>query len=148
MELRNGGEMVDARDVASKAADNVARLAALFHLYEWHSEGQINAEFVKAATVIVTWHLYEARRFLYQIATPSHINNAIKLDAYILRFCHDHKTNQVNKNHVRRHGSIRDKKLLDEAISELVEANRIRVIIDNRTSIIEVNPDLLGGDYA
>lgn len=148
MELRVGGDMVDARDVASKAADNVARLAALFHLYEWHSEGQINAELVRAATVIVTWHLYEAKRFLHQIATPAHINNAMKLDAYILKYCVDHKTNKVNKNHVRRNGSIRDKRMLDEAISELIEANRIRVVIDDRTSIIEVNPALLGVDYA
>ena len=148
MELRAGGDLVDARDVASKAADNVARLAALFHLYEWHSEGQINAELVRAATVIVTWHLYEARRFLYQIATPVHINNVIKLDTYILKYCRERKTNQVNKNHLRRHGSIRDKRLLDEAISEMVEANRIRVVIDNRTSIIEVNPALLEGQYA
>jgi putative DNA primase/helicase len=148
MELRVGGDMVDARDVASKAADNVARLAALFHLYEWHSDGQINADLVSAATVIVTWHLYEAKRFLNQIATPVHINNAMKLDAYILRYCKEHKTNQINKNHVRRNGSIRDKKVLDEAISELVEANRIRVVIDDRTSIVQVNPELLGGDYA
>lgn len=148
MELRVGGDMADARDVASKAADNVARLAALFHLYEWHSEGQINAELVRAATVIVTWHLYEAKRFLNQIATPAHINNAMKLDAYILKYCADHKTSHVNKNHIRRNGSIRDKRVLDEAINELAEANRIRVIIDNRTSIIEVNPALLGGEYA
>ncbi len=148
MELRVGGDMVDARDVASKAADNVARLAALFYLYEWHSEGQVNAELVRAATVIVTWHLYEAKRFLYQIATPPHINNAMKLDAYILKYCREHNTNQVNKNHVRRNGSIRDKRVLDEAINELAENNRIRVIIDNRTSIIEVNPALLGGEYA
>jgi hypothetical protein len=72
----------------------------------------------------------------------------MKLDAYILKYCKEHKTNQINKNHVRRNGSIRDKKVLDEAISELVEANRIRVVIDDRTSIVQVNPELLGGDYA
>lgn len=148
VELRAGGDMVDAKDVASKAADNVARLAALFHLYEWHSEGQINADHIRAATVIVTWHLYESRRFLNKIATPAHVNNAIKLDTCILKYCKDHKTNQINKNHVRRNGPIRDKKLLDEAISELVEANHIRVVIDDRTSIIEVNPALLEADYA
>ena len=29
-ELRSGGELADVRDVASKAAENVARVAALF----------------------------------------------------------------------------------------------------------------------
>ncbi len=148
IELRVGGDMADARDVASKAADNVARLAALFHIYELHSEGQINADLVKVAAVIVTWHLYEAKRFLNQITTPAHINNALKLDAYILKYCREHKTNHVNKTHVRRNGAIRDKRLLEESIAELVEANRIRVIIDDRTSVIEVNPALLGGNHA
>lgn len=148
MELRAVGDMVDARDVASKAADNVARLAALFHLYEWHSEGQINSALVQAATVIVTWHLYEARRFLHQIATPPHINNAIKLDAYILKYCLENKTNYLSKNYVRQRGSIRDKKALDDAISELVEANRIRIVIDDKTSLLEVNPALLEGKNA
>ena len=143
MELRAGGDMVDARDVASKAADNVARLAALFHLYEWRSEGQINLMLVKAATVIVTWHLYEAKRFLHQIATPQHINNAIKLDAYILKYCLENKTHYVSKNYIRQRGSIRDKKALDDAISELVEANRIRIVLDDKTSLLEVNPSLL-----
>lgn len=147
-ELRAGGDMVDARDVASKAADNVARLAALFHLYEWQSEGQINLALVQAATVIVTWHLYEAKRFLHQIATPPHINNAIKLDAYILKYCLEHKNNYVSKNYVRQRGSIRDKKALDDAISELVEANRIRIILDDKTSLLEVNPALLEGNNA
>ena len=147
MELRLGGDMADTKDVASKAADNVARLAALFHLYEWQSEGAIQKELVEAAIEVVTWHLYEAKRFLNQIATPEHINNAIKLDAYILRYCRDHKANMVQKNHLRQHGAIRDKKLLNDALDELIDANRIRIILDDRTNIIEVNPALLGGDY-
>lgn len=32
-ELRTGGELCDVRDVASKTADNAARLAALFHVF-------------------------------------------------------------------------------------------------------------------
>jgi len=148
LELRQGGDLTDARDVASKAADNVARLAALFHLYEWHSEGAINKGLVEGAIDIVTWHLYEAKRFLNQIAVPEHINNAIKIDDYILRYCRNHKTDTVAKNHLRQHGAIRDKKLLNEALDELIDANRIRVILDDRTSIIQINPALLGGDYA
>ena len=148
LELKQGGDLTDAKDVASKAADNVARLAALFHLYEWQSEGAINKDLVDRAIAIVTWHLYEAKRFLNQIAIPEHINNAIKLDDYILRYCRDHKTDTVAKNHLRRNGAIRDKKLLNEALDELVDANSIRIILDDRTSIIEVNPALLGGDYA
>ena len=148
LELRNGGDFTDAKDIASKAADNVARLAALFHLYEWQSEGAINCDLVERAIAIVTWHLYEAKRFLNQIAVPAHVNNAIKIDDYILRYCHDYKTDSVAKNYLRQHGAIRDKKLLNDALDELIDANRIRVILDDKTSIVEVNPALLGVNHA
>ena len=48
-ELSSGGELYDVRDVASKSADNAARLAALFQMFEgaggaigagWLSRGQ------------------------------------------------------------------------------------------------------------
>ena len=148
LELKQGGDLCDAKDVASKAADNVARLAALFHLYEWQSEGAINKDFVARAIDIVTWHLYEAKRFLNQIAIPEHINSAIRLDDYIVRYCRDHQSNTLAKNYLRQHGAIRDKKLLNDALDELIDANRIKIFLDNRTCMIEVNPALLGVNYA
>lgn len=147
-ELKLGGDFVDAKDVASKAADNVARLAGLFHLYETQNEGLINKDLVDRAIIIVTWHLYEAKRFLNQIAIPIHISNAIKVDDYILRYCSDCRADKVAKNYLRQHGAIRDKKLLNDALDELIDANRIRIGLVGRTSIIEVNPALLGGNYA
>ena len=63
-ELRPGGDMAEVRDVASKAADNVARLAALFHLYASGPSGLIGAPSIVAAARIVRWHLYQARAFL------------------------------------------------------------------------------------
>lgn len=148
LELRQGGDLTDAKDVASKAADNVARLAALFNLYEWQSEGVISEDFVNRAIDIVTWHLYEAKRFLNQIATPEHINNAIKLNDYILRYCRDFKADKVAKNYLRQHGAIRNIKLLNDALDELIDANHIKISLDDRTSMIEVNPALLGVNYA
>lgn len=148
LELKQGGDLTDAKDVASKAADNVARLAALFHLFEWQCEGAINKGLVERAINIVTWHLYEAKRFLNQIAIPVNISNAIKIDDHILRYCRDHKANAVAKNYLRQHGAIRDKKLLNDALDELIDANRIRVNLDDKTSIIEVNPALLGANHA
>jgi len=61
--------MADVRNVASKAVDNAARLAALFHLYEHGDAGEISAKHIQAAAQIVAWHLYEACRFLGEVAT-------------------------------------------------------------------------------
>lgn len=147
-ELKQDGQMADVRDVASKAADNVARLAALFHLYEWRSEGAISKDHIVRASFIVTWHLFEAKRFLQQIATPTYINNAIKIDNYILRYCREHKTDTLPQNYIRRHGAIRDSKALKDALNELVEANRIRIFLDDKTSTVQVNPELLEAGHA
>lgn len=147
-ELKQDGQMADVRDVASKAADNVARLAALFHLYEWQIEGAINKDFVERASTIVTWHLFEAKRFLQQIATPTYINNAIKIDNYILRYCREHKTDTLSQSFILQRGTIRDAKTLKTALLELVEANRIRLFTEGKASMLQVNPALLEGDHA
>ena len=141
--LSRDGDMSDLRDVASKAADNVARLAALFHLFEHNDTDTINEALIEAAGDIVTWHLFEAKRFLQQIATPSHLANAIKIDQYILRYCRKHKTNVIQQNHIRKHGAIRDTKLLKDALNDLVDANRIKIVLDGKTHMVEVNPELL-----
>ena len=141
--LSHDGDLSDLRDVASKAADNVARIAALFHLFDGSEKDSIHAEFIEAAGAIVEWHLYEAKRFLQQIATPSHIANAIKIDNYILRYCREHNTDVIQQNHIRKYGAIRDSKLMKDALNELAEANRIKIFLDDKTHMVQVNPELL-----
>ena len=43
-ELASGGELYDVRDVASKSADNAARLAALFQIFEHGMGGAIGLD--------------------------------------------------------------------------------------------------------
>ena len=62
--LSNGKELYDVRDVASKSADNAARLAALFHVFTYGASGLIVADSFESASSIVAWHLNESRRFL------------------------------------------------------------------------------------
>ena len=44
------------RDVAAKAAENIARLAALFHMLDQGATGTIDHACVDSATQIVRWH--------------------------------------------------------------------------------------------
>ena len=48
-ELASGGELYDVRDVASKSADNAARLAALFQIFEHGTGGAIGAGCLRGA---------------------------------------------------------------------------------------------------
>lgn len=63
-ELKSGGELYDVRDVASKTADNAARLAVLFHGFTNGIGGAVDVDSFDGASSIAAWHLSESRRFL------------------------------------------------------------------------------------
>ncbi len=103
-ELRPGGDMAEVRDVASKAADNVARLAALFHLYMHGVTGQIDVAVVAAAARIVGWHLYQARAFLGDVAAPRELTAARRLDAWLVDFCRREGVREVERRTIQNRG--------------------------------------------
>ena len=122
VELRAGGDMDQTRDVASKAADNAARLAALFHVYEHGPSGQVEATSMKAALKLVAWHLYEARRILGSLVLPVHVAHAMKLDHWLISTCKAKGTASVPRRDAQRH-VLRDGAALDRAVRELADAN-------------------------
>jgi putative DNA primase/helicase len=142
-ELAQGGEYYDIQDTAAKAADNVARLAALFHVFENDAKGPIPAEYIERAGMIMRWHLNEARRFFGELALPDELVNAVKLDAWLLEHCRKNQTCSINKNHVRRFGPIRQGDKLDYALSELYDLDRLRISRFGKRIEIEINPALV-----
>ena len=146
-ELRSGGELADVRDVASKAAENVARVAALFHLFENGPGGRIGAAHLTAAARIVTWHLFEARRFLGGLAMPKALSNAAKLDAWLIAECRKRGTGCVTQRDVLRLGPnpVRKKSDLLAALAELTDGDTHRARLGDDGRTIHVNPALLGG---
>lgn len=144
VELLPGREFTDAKDSASKAAENVARLSALFHLYEHGTNGEISAEHVEAAAAIVTWHLYEARRFLGEIAQPADQIAAERLDAWLLQ-----QQGPVSATTIMHKGpaDTRKRAALDKALQELVACHRVAVTKVGKSSTISVNPALRQGGH-
>lgn len=143
-ELAHGGELTDVRDVASKAAENCARIAALFHLFDNGPGGRIEAAHVAAAIRLTTWHLFEARRLLAVMALPKPLSNAAKLDEWLQAECRKRRTDAVLMREVQRLGpnAVRHKADLRTALAELDDANRAWLESDGRT--IRVATALLG----
>lgn len=141
-ELASGGELYDVRDVASKSADNAARLAALFQMFEG-AGGAIGADAFEGASRITAWHLNEARRFFGELALPAELADAARLDSWLIEHCRKGRTHFVGKNHVRQHGPMRDGGRLDMAIRELAELDRLRLVKDDKRLTIQVNPGLV-----
>jgi putative DNA primase/helicase len=141
-ELASGGELYDVRDVASKSADNAARLAALFQMFE-HGTGAVSVDCFESASRITAWHLNEARRFFGELALPAELADAARLDNWLIDHCRRERVGTVNKRYLRQHGPVRDGGRLDSAIMELIEFDRLRVRKEGRRIDLAVNPVLL-----
>lgn len=144
-ELASGGELYDVRDVASKTADNAARLAALFQLFEG-AGGAIGETAFESASRIAAWHLNEARRFFGELALPAELADAARLDSWLLDYCRRQKTNILPRRDAQRNVTpvhLRRKAVLEDALRELNEAGRVVLVQDGRRKEIHVNPALL-----
>ncbi len=142
--LRTGGELYDIRDVASKTADNTARLAALFHFFEGRS-GEIGLECVASAARITEWHLRESLRFLGEFGLPEGLANAARLETWLVQFCRQNGVLEVSTKDVQQRGPgrLREKNAIDMAMEELEELGRAKRVKDGRRKLIALNPGLL-----
>jgi len=141
-QLANGGELYDIRDVASKVADNAARLAALFQLFEG-SASAVGVDAFESASRVAAWHLNEAKRFFGELALPVELADAARLDNWLIDYCNREQTHFVGKNHTRRNGPLRNTTALEHAIRELTDLDRIQLVKEEKPQIIKVNPALL-----
>ena len=143
-ELSTGGELHDVRDVASKTADNAARLAALLHVFGGHV-GPIGLESVESAARVTMWHLIEAKRFLSEMAMPSELANPARLESWMLDYCRREKTDKVPTREVQQFGpgGLRDRATYSEAVKELEELGRARRMQVGKKRLIQINPVLL-----
>src|SRR5262249_50526995 len=149
-ELVTGGELYDVRDVASKSADNAARMAALFQIFEYGTAGAVGLEAFEGASRIVAWHLNESRRFFGELALPAELANAARLDSWLIYYCRRERTLFVPTKKVQQFGpgGLREKGAIDSALRELEDLSRVRLVQDGRRRIIQVNQALVskGGD--
>ncbi len=144
-ELVTGGELYDVRDVASKSADNAARLAALFQIFEHGLGGAVGLEAFEGASRIAAWHLNESRRFFGELALPAELANAARLDGWLIEFCRREGSNIVPIKKVQQFGpgGLREKVAIESAMRELEDLSRARLAQDGRRRIIQMNPALV-----
>lgn len=136
-EIVENGLFSDIKDFASKAAENIARLACLFHIFE-HGESDICEDCVIKANNIIKWHLFEAKRIF---GTPIQIDNKIKkFDEWIIRYCKQHNLTSVKSRTAQQYGHVSANELKN-ILNVLQELNRLRFSDDGK--MIEVNPNLL-----
>ncbi|MBV9576012.1 MAG: DUF3987 domain-containing protein [Gammaproteobacteria bacterium] len=125
-------------DFASKAAENTARLAALFHLFEG-KDNHISCEDVERAVEIIQWHLFETKRILATPQTSAELQDAIKLLHWIINKGIKNTTPQ----YLQQYSPIREKKRRDLAIDTLLEHHYLRRLTSNGKLQLLINPKVI-----
>lgn len=142
-ELTAQGELYAVRDVASKAADNAARLAALFHVFAHDANQPIGTDSIESAKRIVAWHLSEARRFFNELALPDGVADAVKLDSFLIERCKVAQSHMVSKSVAIQYSPLRTKEKLDAAIKVLCDLDRVQIQKHGKRITLKINPALL-----
>ena len=119
-DLARGGELARIRDSGAKAAEQVARIAALIATYDQRHE--VSAEDVDRADAIVAWHLNETRRLLASAAGAHRRSQADTLCAWVAR-----QPEPPTRRDAQHGGPIRDGASLDAAIAEAEAAGRLSI---------------------
>lgn len=148
-ELSSGGELYEVRDVASKTADNAARLAALFHMFSG-SIGPIGVDAIESGGRIATWHLLEARRFLSELTMPLELANPARLELWLLDHCRRENTDKVTTRHIQQYGpwGLREKAVLQRAIEVLEELGRARMVKEGKKLMVQIRRELLQAEVS
>jgi putative DNA primase/helicase len=146
-QLSSGGDFAAIRDVASKAADNVARLACVLHCFEYGARGPIGLRAVQSAARIILWHTYSAHALLAPFTLSREAANAVTLDRWLIDRCQMEGVEGFPTRVVLRGGpnGTRKREDFDKALEILCLHGRARVESIGKRRTIKLNPALLDG---
>lgn len=138
-EIRPEGRYFGMGDHASKLADNIARVAALFHFFE-KKDGDIGVETLEAAIDVCFWYSDEFLRMFS--SPPQEEADAQKLDAW-LQVKRESCERFVPKSSILRFGpnQVRDVKRLDPAIEVLVAQGKVLLSKSGKVTYVDIFPE-------
>jgi putative DNA primase/helicase len=144
-ELGQFGEFADVGDVASKSADNAARIAGLLHLYQHGLVGRVTADEMRCGLALALWHLNESKRYFTKAKTDEKTLLAARLEQWLMTYCIEQQTDHVPRAYVLQHCPIRALRkaaALDDMIKTL-GATRCRLDNRNGKQALLINPAIL-----
>ena len=144
-QIRPEGRYFGMGDHASKLADNIARVAALFHFFE-KKDGEIAVETLEAAIEVCFWYSDEFLRMF--TPQPQEEADAQKLDAWLQKE-RESGVRFVAKNSIRQRGPnpVRDVKRLDSAIEVLVAQGKVLLSKNGKVAYLDIFPERSMSNY-
>lgn len=140
--------------MAAKLGENIARMAAIFHVFENQDEDLISEQNLRSAKEICYWF---ADQFIYIFSEDDFLQKieklTIDLDNFLLKFYEKTKNITIEKNFILQAGpnQIRNKQTLDCVLEQLIYSGKISVFQNQffnpstgkRTStktVVQLNP--------
>lgn len=117
-QIAPGGQLADVKAWASKADQQVLRVAGVLALVDDPAASEIDAETLERAGNIVAWHLGEAARIVGTAAVPTEIRNAEAL----LKWARENGITATHSGHLLQYGPrcVRTAKAAKQAMYTLV----------------------------
>lgn len=137
-ETKEGGRFSGIGDHASKLADNIARVAALLHVFEGFPGG-ISLSTLKYAVGVCLWCSDEFHNLV--VLPDQELTDALELDNWLCRY-RDDGEGALPKNYIRQHcpNKLREKARLNRALEELYRQRKIGFFREGRKIWINLFP--------
>lgn len=143
-ELRPGGYLESVRDYAAKASRHVAKLAAIFELFENDSD-VISLDMLERAISFIDWYIKEYQRvFTVPPEMPQEVQDADMLYPWLCQFVNRRCNRYLMKNDIRKHAPncLRSKQRLEQALLMLAQRGQIALWQLGKTCYIDMSPQL------
>lgn len=156
-ELHPFGEFAPVADVASKAAENAVRIAAVFQIFDQTQVlPYLRLQFVEAGIALAGWHLTEALRIFFQVDATQEMEDARMLSEWLVGMAPNVRDSggkpimegsRLAAREILRCGPyrLRDRDRRDAALKVLGETDVQHAIVrdSGRRKDVFVNPKLL-----
>lgn len=137
------GDFSEIRDVASKTAEQAARVAGIFHFFQHGDKDKIDEETMASATAIAYWHLCEFQRFNASLAHDPEILAMQKLDRWLIDRFKSCKLTNISTTSVLQYSPVRKSADLESLVNKLSMLNRVQLVKNGNKKSIRINPKLL-----
>jgi hypothetical protein len=140
MRSESNGELADVWDAASKIANNVLRMAAMFHYFQGREEEDISGESMNEAILTCNKYMVNFSTMFgaYGFLSPEKrdVDKLVKWFKLKLRGIPEIHIHE--KNYIRQRGPIRNSYLLDKALDYLHSQGAVILIFEDRTELVEL----------
>lgn len=139
------------RDVASKAAENAARLACCLHVFTMPNHNLIDRKTMADACALMRWYLNEAVRFGREAEATEEVRNAELLEGWLVQKYKEAgwagQVFEMKVNTARRMGPgpLRGAKRFDDALELLRDHGRVRVLpmLGSKSKLVVIAPQVI-----